>query len=188
MPADTLRKVIKIARFNGMVVVFPTACLCALVEAAMGDWFGTIIGFLVAAAGWSEWHGAKLLQRGEARGVGWLVRSQLYLLGLIWVYALMQMYRFNPDYMHSIMLEINRIAGINFQDLLETVGYDAKDVIQLGRTFCYALYGSFALVAVFYQGGLALFYQRRAAAVRIALAGGDRHGANTASGPAGTKP
>jgi hypothetical protein len=171
-PADTLRKVIRIARVNGMVVVFPVAALCALVEAVMGDWFGAAVGFLVAAAGWSEWHGAKLLQRGEARGLGWLVRSQLYLLGLIWLYALTQVARFNPDEVHSNMQELSRVAGIDLQGMFETLGYDAHDVVQLGRTFCYVLYGSFSLVAVFYQGGLALFYWRRTAAVQTALAGG----------------
>jgi hypothetical protein len=172
-PAETLRKVIKIAQVNGMVVVFPVAGLCALVEVALGDWFGAIVGFLVAAAGWSEWHGARLLKRGEARGIGWLVRSQLYLLGLIWVYALTQMAGYNPDYVRSNMQGMSRISGVNIQDMFENLGYDPQEVAQLGRTFCYVLYGSFALVAVFYQGGLALFYRRRATAVRAALAGGE---------------
>jgi hypothetical protein len=169
-PADTLRKVIKIARVNGMVVVFPVAGLCALVEMAMGDWFGAIVGFLVAAAGWSEWHGAKLLKRGQARGMAWLVRSQLYLLGLIWLYALTQMAGYNPDSVRASLQELNRVGGINVKEMLENLGYDTQEVIQLGRTFCYVLYGSFALVAVFYQGGLALFYRRHTAAVRTALA------------------
>ena len=186
MPADTLRRVIKIARVNGMVVIFPVACLCALVEVVQGDWFGTIVGLLVAAAGWSEWHGAKLLQRGEARGIGWLVRSQLYLLGLIWLYAITQIVLYNPADIRSSMQELSRTTGMDVQGMLETLGYDAKDVVQLGRTFCYVLYGSFALVALFYQGGLALFYWRRTAAVSAALAGGNPRDANTASGPTGT--
>jgi len=172
-PADTLRKVIKVARVNGMVVVFPVAGLGALIEVALGDWFGAVVGFLVAASGWSEWHGAKLLKRGEARGMAWLVRSQLYLLGLIWLYALTQMSRYNPDYVRASMQELNRTAGIDVQGMFETLGYDAKDVVRLGRTFCYVLYGSFALASVFYQGGLALFYRRRTAAVNAALAGDD---------------
>jgi len=169
-PADTLRKVIRIARVNGMVVIFPVAVLCALIEMAMGDWFGAAIGFLVAAAGWSEWHGAKLLKRGESRGRAWLVRSQLYLLGLIWLYAITQMARYNPDAVRSSLQELNRVGGINVQEMLENLGYDTQEVVQLGRTFCYVLYGSFALVAVFYQGGLALFYRRHTAAVKTALA------------------
>ena len=174
LPADILRRVIKTAQVNGMIVVFPVSFLCALVEVALGDWFGAIVGFLVAAAGWSEWHGAKLLKRGEARGIGWLVRSQLYLLGLIWLYALTQMASYNPDHVRSSMQELNRTAGMNVQEMLENAGYDTQQVLQLGRTFCYVLYGSFALVSVFYQGGLALFYQRRTAAVRAALGGGDQ--------------
>jgi hypothetical protein len=98
------------------------------------------------------------------------VRSQLYLLGLIWLYALTQMAGYNPDSVRASLQELNRVGGINVKEMLENLGYDTQEVIQLGRTFCYVLYGSFALVAVFYQGGLALFYRRHTAAVRTALA------------------
>jgi hypothetical protein len=36
-----------------------------------------------------------------------------------------------------------------------------------------ALCGTLALSTLFYQGGLALFYRRRTAAVKTALAGGE---------------
>jgi hypothetical protein len=162
-PAETLRKVIKIAQVNGMVVVFPTSCLCALAAVCLGDWRSTLIGLLVAAAGWSEWHGAKLLKRGEARGLGWLVRSQLYLLGLILFYALTQMARYNPAYVRSLI-------SPEMAQMYEGSGMDIQDVVRIAY---YALYGSLAVATLFYQGGLALLYRRRTAAVQTALAGGE---------------
>jgi hypothetical protein len=162
-PADTLRKVIKIAQVNGMVVVCPVAGLCALVEVALGDWFGAVVGFLVAASGWSEWHGAKLLKRGEAHGMAWLVRSQLYLLGLILLYALTQMARYNPALVRSLITP-------DMAQMYENSGVDIQDVVRIAY---YALYGTLAVTTLFYQGSLALFYRRHTAAVRTALAGGD---------------
>ncbi|HSY54285.1 MAG TPA: hypothetical protein VK785_07550 [Opitutaceae bacterium] len=171
-PADTLRKVIRIAKVNGMIVVFPTSCLCGLVAALFGDWRSALIGFLVAAAGWSEWHGAKLLKRGEARGIGWLVRSQLYLLGLILLYALWQMASYNPALVRSLITP-------DMAQTYESAGVDIQDVVRIAY---YALYGTLAVLTLFYQGGLALFYRRRTAVVQAALAGGN---AIAASGPAG---
>jgi hypothetical protein len=161
-PADTLRKVIKIAQVNGMIVVFPTSCLCALVAALFGDWRSALIGLLVAAAGWSEWHGAKLLKRGEAHGIGWLVRSQLYLLGLILLYALMQMASYNPALVRSLITP-------DMARMYESAGVDVQDVVRIAY---YAIYGTLAVLTLFYQGGLALFYRRRTAAVQTALTEG----------------
>jgi len=162
LPADTLRRIIKVGRFNGMVVIFPVALVCALIALAMGDLVSAGFGLMVAAAGWSEWHGAKLLQRREARGINWLVRSQLYLMTLILVYALERMGSYDPEYIRSLITpEMNQI----FQE----AGLDVQQILPLVRLTFYVLYGSLAVSTLIYQGGLALFYRRRADVVRTAL-------------------
>jgi hypothetical protein len=164
-PADTLRRVIKVARFNGMIAVLPVASLCALVALVMGDLIGAIVGLLVAAAGWIEWHGAKLLQRGQARGIDWLVRSQLYLLSIILLYVMRQMLSYDPEYVRSLITpEMNQ--------MFQSAGLNVQQVMPMVRTFFYTMYGSFALIALFYQGGLALYYKRRATKIRTALGKG----------------
>jgi hypothetical protein len=170
-PADTLRKVIKIARFNGMIVVCIVACACALVTLALGDISGAFFCLLAAAAGWSEWHGAKLLQRGRERGIKWLVRSQLYLLAIILLYVLTRMLSYDSDYgnLRSNIEEMSQLSGMNIDEMLQNIGLTMEDTLRLVRTAFYTMYGTFALVAVFYQGGLALYYHRRAAAIRTAL-------------------
>jgi len=169
LPADTLRRVIKVGRTNGMIVVFPFALLCALISLALGDLVSAFFGVLVAAAGWSEWHGAKLLQRREARGINWLVRSQLYLLTLILLYALERMASFDSD---SVRSEITPDMQLIFQQ----AGLSIQDILPLVRRFFFAMYGSVALVALLYQGGLALFYWRRTEIVRTALDEASRMG------------
>jgi hypothetical protein len=162
LPADTLRRVIKVARVNGMIFVFPVALLCSLIALLMGDLVGAFFGLLVAAAGWSEWHGAKLLQRGEARGINWLVRSQLYLMTLILLYILRQVTSYDPEYIRSLITpEMNQV--------FQQAGLNVEDILPLVRKAFFAIYGTLAVVTLIYQGGLALYYQRRAAAVRDAL-------------------
>lgn len=161
-PADVLRRVIKVARVNGMIVVFPVALICALIALVMGDLVSAFFGLLVAAAGWSEWHGAKLLKRGQADGINWLVRSQLFLMILILLYALERMASWNSDYVQSLNTpEMNQ--------LLQQGGMDMQAILPLVRLGFFVVYGSLAVLTVLYQGGLALFYRRRAATVRAAL-------------------
>lgn len=162
LPADTLRRVIKVAQVNGMVFVFPVALLCSLFALLMGDLVSVFFGLLVAAAGWSEWHGAKLLQRGEARGINWLVRSQLYLMTLILVYALERMGNYDPEYVRSLI-------GPEMNQIFQESGLNIQDILPLVRIAFYLLYGTLAVTTLVYQGGLALFYRRRAGAVRAAL-------------------
>jgi hypothetical protein len=163
LPADTLRRVIKIARLDGMSVIVVSG-LCALVAAAMGDLVSAFFGLIVAAAGCGEWHGAKLLRRGEARGLDWLVRSQLYLLSVILIYAMTRMASYDPEYVRSLITpEIKQI----FQE----AGMSVEDIMPLVRRAFYAGYGTLAVVTLIYQGGLALYYRRRAAVVQTALDG-----------------
>jgi|SRR5580698_4919222 hypothetical protein len=160
-PADTLRRVIKIARVDGLSI-FVVSGGFALITMMMGDLIGTIVGLFVAAAGWSEWHGAKLLQRGRARGIGWLVRSQLYLLSIILLYVMRQMTNYDPEYVRSLVTP-------QMKQMFDSVGLDLQQVMPMVRTAFYVLYGTVALVTLIYQGGLALYYRRRTEAVYAAL-------------------
>jgi len=161
-PADTLRRVIKVARLDGLSI-FVVSGGFALITMVLGDVVGTSVGLLVAAAGWSEWHGAKLLQRRHARGINWLVRSQLYLLVIILLYVMRQMTNYDPEYVRSMVTPY-------MKQMFDSVGLDIQQVLPMVRTAFYAIYGTVALVTLFYQGGLALYYRRRIAAVQTALA------------------
>ncbi len=161
LPAETLRRVIKIARLDGMSVIV-VAGLSALLAAAMGDLVSAIVALLVTAAGCGEWHGAKLLRRSDIRGLDWLVRSQLYLLSVILSYAVTRLASYDPEYVRSLVTpEMNQI--------FQQAGLSLDDIMPMVRTAFYATYGTLAVVTLIYQGGLALYYRRRAAIVRTAL-------------------
>jgi len=162
-PADTLRRVIKIARLDGLSVLIVSG-LCALVAIALGDLISSIVGLLVAAAGWSEWHGAKLLRRGDAGGLTWLVRSQLSLLSIILLYAVTRMASYDPEYVRSLITP-------DMNQMFQSAGLSVQEVMPMVRTTFYAGYGTLALVTLVYQGGLALYYRLRAETVRAALGG-----------------
>ena len=169
-PADTLRRVIKVARLDGLSI-FVVSGGFALITMVFGDVVGTSVGLLVAAAGWSEWHGAKLLQRGRARGINWLVRSQCCLLGIILLYVMRQLISYDTDLetVRSHIQEVSQLTGMNIQALLESTGLTIEDTQRLVQRTFYAIYGTVGLVTFFYQGGLALYYRRRIAAVHAAL-------------------
>lgn len=163
LPAETLRRVIKIARLDSISVIV-VAGLSALLAAAMGDLVSAIIALLVVAAGCSEWHGAKLLRHNDIRGLDWLVRSQLYLLSVILIYAMTRMASYDPEYVRSLITpEMNQI--------FQQAGMSVEDIMPLVRKAFYAGYGTLAVVTLIYQGGLAFYYRRRAAVVRMALGG-----------------
>src|ERR1035438_1467270 len=94
LPSERLRRVLRVARFDGASVL-GLAGAFALVSAAFRDVTGAVIGLLVAAAGAIELHGASLLRSCDLKGVRWLLGSQLYLLAVILAYCAFRLAR--PD-------------------------------------------------------------------------------------------
>ena len=161
LPAETLARVLRLARVDGMGVM-AFAGLFAVLAATGGDTFGAIVGLLVAAAGAIELHGAALLRAGEPRGMGWLVGSQAYLLLAVLAYCGIRLTSLDlppiPDGMQAMVEESAAQAGLSVPDYLRTV---------------YRLsYGLIAFATVIYQGGMTIYYLRRRAAVAAALEDG----------------
>lgn len=152
-PQLALRKVLKISRVNGWsVAVF--AGLCTLVSLVFGDLVGSGIGLLVVASGVMEIHGHRLLKRRDATGPVWLVRSQLFLLSVILVYAVTRLFSFDSE---SILSNLTP----ELEALLKENGITRAEIIPLVQTFFRAFYGAVILVTVIYQGGMAFYYRRK---------------------------
>ena len=94
LPKDTVRRVVRVARFDGWSVL-GVAGVLALAAATMGDYVGAIVGLIVAGAGAGELHGASLLSHGEVRGLKWLIGSQLFLMAAIVSYCALRL--LHPD-------------------------------------------------------------------------------------------
>ena len=161
-PEAKLQRVLRAAKLNGLsVAIF--AGLCALGSLAFGDWMGAAFGALVAAGGAMELSGRRQLLRGDADGMRVLVRSQLLVLSVILVYAISRFASFDAE---------SALGGLtpDMRTELTQSGVDFAAILPLVRMAFYAMYGIVALVTLIYQGGMALYYRRRTADVKLALA------------------
>jgi len=162
LPEETLSRLYRIARIDGTGVLV-LASAFALAAAIMGDLLGTVIGLLVAGAGAVELHGTHLLREGYASGLRWLIASQLSLLWVVLAYCMFRLVNFQPE---LIDLAITPDLRASFLQL----GYSPEALDQLVERIYYVTYSLVALVTLVYQGGMALYYSRRRAAVVQAIA------------------
>jgi hypothetical protein len=164
-PEKTLARVLKLAKFEGITVLV-IGSGGALLSALMGDWLGAVVGVLVAGAGAVECHGGNLLRDGQARGLNWLVRSQLLLLNIILLYIAIRL-------LTLIFGGVNAVTSEGFRSLMASFDRwelsDQKQFVQQFKLF-YALIAALTLV---YQGGMALYYHRRRSIIREALVAKD---------------
>ena len=162
LPAETLERVMRRARLDGTGVL-ALASAFALASAVVGDVFGAGIGLLVAGAGAVELHGAGLLRGGEIRGVRWLVGSQVYLLVVMLGYVGFRLVSYDATLINYAVTTDTR------RDLIE-MGYDDAAIARLVEKMYYITYVAVGVVTLVYQGGLAIYYHRRRAALATALA------------------
>jgi hypothetical protein len=159
---ETLRRVLKVSRGNGWsVAIF--AGLCSLVAVALGDPVGVAVGLLVTLGGLLEVRGHRQLQRGDPAGLKGLVRAQFVVLGVIWIYAVTRLVSFDEEI-------ARQLATPDMKSTLTELGLALDDILPLVRRVFYLFYGAVMAATLLYQGGLALYYRRRAPAVTQALA------------------
>jgi hypothetical protein len=161
-PTEILRRVTRLARFDGMSVL-GFAGLFALISAASRDVSGSAIGLLVAAAGAIELHGAALLRGGRQSGMRWLVSSQLYLMATILGYCLLRIAKPDIDW---ILPYLAGEAGDPIRMAAQQAGMTVEQFLIEGLR---GLYVCVAGATVLYQGGMTIYYLSRRAAVEAAL-------------------
>jgi len=161
LPEETLRRVLRVARFDGISVTV-VAGLFALISASAHDVNGALIGVLIAGAGAMELHGVGQLNGGAPGGMRWLIGSQFCVLTAILGYVAWRLG--HPD---PLMAEAFRANLKDEQRLaLQQVGWTEEEFIRMGGRM---VYFSVAVLTVFYQTGMMIYYARRRAAVERAL-------------------
>jgi hypothetical protein len=160
-PREILRRVLRLSFLNGWSVAL-TAGFCGLLSLAFGGVMGGGIGLLVAAGGVGEILGRRRLTRHDPDGVDWLVKSQLFVLGVVWAYAISRLMSFDSELAASNLTP-------DMKALLDQAGFDLNLLLPWVRLVFHAIYATVILVTLIYQGGLALYYHRRRAAIREAL-------------------
>jgi hypothetical protein len=167
LPAEIVARLLRVARFDGGSVLVLCGAL-AIASAWYGDLTGAIIGVLIAGAGAFELHGAGLIKAGEPRGLNWLVASQLYLLGTILSYVGWRLMSYDPAVVRHLLDPMLHTPDLQAQ--LAEAGATEADLLATVRTIYFSGFGLVAVGTLFYQGGMALYYHRRRAAVTAALA------------------
>jgi hypothetical protein len=157
-PTEVLRRVTRVARFNGMAILGLSGAY-ALLSAASRDVSGSVIGLLVAAAGAIELHGSALLRAGRGNGMRWLVSSQFYLLATVLGYVAVRLA--NPD--------ISVIRPVVTTELAEQIRQAGMTVDQFLVEFLRLFYFCVAGATLLYQGGMILYYVKRRSAVEAAM-------------------
>jgi len=169
----SLGRVLWISALDGWSISL-FAGLCTLISILTFEWAGVIIGALVTTAGAIELRGRRKLQRGDAHGLPLLVRAQLMILGVIWLYALESLLAFDEAAMMASVTTEMRNA-------LSQAGVSVEDFRPLLKPVYYGFYLTVMAVTLLFQGGLALYYHSRRDKITAALAARHsvRHGAPT---------
>ena len=162
LPAETLARVLRLARLDGTVILILSGTF-TLATAAGGNRLETMIGLLVAGAGAFELHGAGLLKAGEIRGIRWLVASQFYLLAAVMRYVAWRLLSYDPAIINLILTDTVRQSYVD-------AGLTPGQIDRIVEWSYYVSYGLIGLMTFFYQGGMAIYYLRRRSAVAQALA------------------
>lgn len=165
-PEETLRRVLRTARLDGISLLVGSGLLAGA-SLLFGDLTGAGIGLLICTAGAVELRGRALLQAGQARGVGWLIASQVSLLSVVLVYVLWQLNSYNPELARELIQPVLRSALI--EPLLAAAGLTEADMLREVRSIYLTAYMIAGVLSFGFQGGLALYYRNRRAAVTAAL-------------------
>lgn len=168
-----LKRVLTISWLDGWSLVV-IAGLSLLLTLLMGELLGIAISLLVLAAGIIELRGRRALQRRQADGMKLLVRAQLFLLTVILVYCARSLGSFDADYMRDDLIPKMRemlqvTLGINLDDLMQQSGLTVAELVPLVHKAFLLLYGGVAMISIFFQGGLALYYRSKTKLVTDAL-------------------
>jgi hypothetical protein len=158
LPEEIFQRVLRLARFDGLSVT-AIAALCAMLAASTGDRMGAGIGVLVAGAGLIELHGVTLLRHSEPRGMTWIINSQLLIMGAMLGYCALRL-------AHPQLEPLRATVTDEMKEQLAVIGWTVDQFIGTVYRFTYF---AVALATFLYQGGMALYYARRRAAVTTAL-------------------
>ncbi len=170
LPAEILRRVLRTARFDGTTVLFLSGAF-ALIAAAAHDTTGACTGVAIAAAGAMELHGAGLLRNFDEKGMRWLIASQLFLLVCVLAYADYRLNHFSVAETKALIKSVEPPELLaEARNSLSNQGLSADEALREFNGLAWAAIGIGTLI---YQGGMAVYYRRRRAAVASALREGE---------------
>jgi hypothetical protein len=168
LPIETFERVIRVARFDGKMLVIIATTFAAL--AAMGrNAPPAIAGVIAAGLGLWEMRGAERLQNGDPKGIDAMIGAQLGLLATVFTYAGWMLMNFDPV---TFVAQIPAPMLENLQSQLSAAGYSMEDLPQIYQGFNTLIYLTVAALTLVFQGMMVRFYHRaRPAADRVIYGG-----------------
>ena len=147
--ATKIRRAISVAKFDGWSVGMFGA-LTFLVGAISFSWIGLLLGGGMLAVAWVEFRGADRLRRLDAGATKSLAFNQLVLGGLLLTYAIYSLWGVyhTHDPAFDELRGMGNVPGIG-------------DIDNIAHLIGLLIYGTLAAVAIFGQGGTALYYHTR---------------------------
>lgn len=166
LPEIVLARVHTMARRNGLSILI-VASAGAVLQAAGHDLVGAVAALLAAGAGAMEIHGASLLRQGAKEAVAWMIRAELFLLGVILLYCYLRLVNPHLDEMRAAFRASLELPMMRSRwDELQQLGFTEDMYLHLvNRLTCIAL----TLASLLYQGGMVFYYSRRRRPIETAL-------------------
>ena len=158
LPSEALRRVLRVARFNGWVVLAISGAF-ALGSASIHDTAGTAVGLLIAGAGAMELHGASLVNHGEAQGVNWMIGSQFYLMAVMFGYIWLRLQHIDVGTLEPFLTPDQHQA-------IAQAGLTTEEFLRAVYVSTWSLVGALTLI---YQSAMAIYYHRRRGPITVAL-------------------
>ena len=160
LPIETLARVLRLARLDGMGALV-IATFFALTAASIGEIAGATVWLLVAGMGAIELHGVALLRAGGKRGLNWLIASQYLLLLVVLVHCGLRFAHYDPTAMRQAMTP-------EMRSTLAQANYEEEDFL---RMVYVGTYSAIAATMLVYKLCLVRYYHRRRTAIHAAVDG-----------------
>ena len=168
----TLRRVLALSLMDGWCMSLFSG-FCTLGSLLTGEWAGAAVGGIVMSCGLTTLRNRRRLLRGEAGGMEWLLRAQLVVIGVVFLFVVQCLLAFDPVALkHGLdSLETNSLIGGLLLNQLAQYGLSITDLHPLLKPVYVGFYLLVMGCTLLFQGGLAFFYLTRRALVRAELAG-----------------
>ena len=136
---------------------------CTSLSLWLGEWSGAAVGAVVMTSGITTLCSRKRLMSGDASGMVWLLRAQLAVLAIVFLYVMENLRAYDAA---ALMARLTP----EMRGMLEQYGVLPTDLEPLLKPMYFAVYLLVMGGTLLFQGGLALFYKTRRGRVTAELA------------------
>jgi len=142
-----IRRTVSIAKFDGWGIAIFAALTFA---GGLFHWLGFVLGAAMATVAFIELAGAQRLRTLDLTAPRALALNQIFLGSVLLLYAIYSLWSLT----HDTSFISSQLSSADMAQL-------GADIPRLAKLIGWLIYGTLACVAIFFQGGLALFYFSR---------------------------